>query len=84
MQNVGLLKRAQEAHAAGRLAVAIPLYEQVLRAEPRSFVANYYLGIALYQAGQPARSIAPLRAAAEARPTAIHFETMRALTARIS
>ena len=66
-----VFNRAQNAHAAGKLAAAIPLYEQVVRAEPKNFAAHYYLGIAYYQAGQPARSVPLLTAAAELRPGAI-------------
>ncbi|WP_421696190.1 tetratricopeptide repeat protein [Aestuariivirga sp.] len=69
--SAGLLNRAQNAHAAGKLASAIPLYEQLVRAEPRNFAAHYYLGIAYYQAGQLERSVPFLKVAADLRPAAI-------------
>lgn len=63
-----MLKRAQEAHGAGNLRQALRLYEQVLAQEPRSYHANYLMGIALYQAGDLPRSVRYLETAAQIRP----------------
>ena len=67
----GLLRKAQENHAAGQLQAAIALYERALAAEPRSYDANYLLGVALCQAGHPSRSVPVLRAATALRPGAV-------------
>lgn len=66
-----LLKTAEDIHAAGRLAEAIPLYEQVLAREPHNHRANYLLGIALFQSGKPRSSIPFLKAAAAINPDAL-------------
>lgn len=63
-----LLKRAQDAHGAGNLRAAMRLYEQVLGQEPRNYRANYLMGIALYQAGELARSVRLLETSAQIRP----------------
>jgi predicted O-linked N-acetylglucosamine transferase (SPINDLY family) len=66
-----LLKTAEELHTAGRLAEAIPLYEQILAREPRNQRANYLMGIALYQSGKPRNSIRFLKVAADINPDAL-------------
>lgn len=69
-----LLKTAQDLHAAGRLAEAITLYEQVLAREPRNARASYLLGIALFQAGKAEKAIGFLKAAAEITPDALEVQ----------
>lgn len=69
-----LLKTAQDSHAAGRLDEAIALYEQVLAREPRNGRASYLLGIALFQAGRPEKSIRFLKAAATISPDALEIQ----------
>jgi protein O-GlcNAc transferase len=69
MQDIsGTLQRAQESHARGDLAAAIRLYRTVLQDAPGDYTANYFLAVALYQAGDLKRSVAFFDAAVAANP----------------
>ncbi len=62
------LALAEQNRAAGRLAVAQSICQQILRAQPQNGDALHLLGVTLHQAGQAAAAIDVLRRAVAANP----------------
>lgn len=65
--NPGIKLRVQEAlthQHAGRIAIAVTLFEQILSDDPENAQANFSLGIAAYQRGEIGVAIALLQKAA--------------------
>lgn len=62
-----LMQQAFAHHGAGRLALAMQTYQAVLRINPGDPDAQYYLGIALLQAGEGKAAVHMLEAALPAR-----------------
>lgn len=60
--------KASGLHRDGRLADAIPLYEQVLREVPNHRGASNLLGVALLQAGRPEEAAGVIRRALDLDP----------------
>jgi predicted CXXCH cytochrome family protein len=54
--------------AAGKMDKAVPLYEEALRRQPRSFIALRKLAFALHSAGQFPRAVDLLKQALELQP----------------
>lgn len=63
------LSRAIQLHQQGRLAEAIPLYQEVLAREPNNTEALHMAGLALAALGQLPMAVKLLAAAAALRPT---------------
>lgn len=73
------LRRAKESHARGDFATAIRLYRTALQAVPMDYTTNYFLAVALYQAGELRKSIPFFSAAAAANPRSVAAHKDRGL-----
>jgi len=60
-----LIQEALSHQHAGRLGIALPIYEEVLRQDPQNPQANFSLGIAAYQQGQLGPAIEHFKRAAK-------------------
>ena len=67
------LKQALALHARGDADVALPLYREVLAAEPDNPTAQHYLGVIHYQRGNLAEGLPLLERAVAARPDEPEF-----------
>lgn len=57
-----------QAHKAGRLRDAVPIYQQVIQEEPSNGQAHHYLALALMQARAPHQAYQPIKRASELLP----------------
>ncbi|HTW94797.1 MAG TPA: tetratricopeptide repeat protein [Tepidisphaeraceae bacterium] len=58
-----IFKRAQDAHAEGKIGEAAALYEEALKLRPEDAPCTYFLGVARFQLGQTRRAIELVRRA---------------------
>jgi tetratricopeptide (TPR) repeat protein len=70
---VPTLKRAIALHAGGDAAAALPLYQDVLAAEPDNPTAQHYLGVIHYQRGNLAEALPLLERAVSTQPDEPEF-----------
>ncbi|MBL8310388.1 MAG: tetratricopeptide repeat protein [Burkholderiales bacterium] len=78
------LQRAVQLHQAGRAVEALPLYAQVLAAEPHNLAALYYGGVAAWTGGEAALALARLSSVVELSPQPVadaHYHRALALVA---
>jgi len=62
------LDAANAFHKQADYARSIPLLKQIIKEEPRNYLANLLLGVDLLRSGSPRDALAPLRAASAAQP----------------
>jgi Flp pilus assembly protein TadD len=67
------LKQALSLHARGEADAALPLYREVLAADPDNPTAQHYLGVIHYQRGNLAEGLPLLERAVAARPDEPEF-----------
>lgn len=63
-----LLRHGFELHQQAKFMDAIPVLEQAWRLDPNDYFVNLLLGIDVLRAGDPAKAVGYLRAAARAKP----------------
>ncbi len=62
------LEAANAFHKQADYAHSIPLLKQIIKEEPRNYLANLLLGVDLLRSGSPRDALAPLRTASAAQP----------------
>jgi len=62
------LDAANAFHKQADYARSIPLLKQIIKEEPRNYLANLLLGVDLLRSGSPRDALAPLHAASAAQP----------------
>jgi len=78
------LQRAVQLHQAGRAVEALPLYAQVLAADPANLAALYYGGVAAWSGGDAALALTRLTQVIERAPQPVadaHYHRALALVA---